>query len=182
VKAGILHHDVSLANLMVRSDDHSVGVLIDLDIAVRIKDGDRNLPFKPVPGGTIPFRAVELCHDGPATKLFYRYDLESFFYVLIWILTYSETGFSKKRHTLEDWHKGGWRSSSSGKRALMSTNALLPLGPLRDAWLAPLRRMFDEGFEAESRAIGTDNNFNASYQETLDGTVTYERFISIITE
>ena len=166
---------------MVRSDDHSIGILIDLDIAVRIKDGESDLPFKPVPGGTTPFRAVELCHEGPATKLFYRYDLESFFYVLVWILTYSETGFSTKRHTLNDWHRGVWRTFSSGKRAFMSDDWMLPLGPLRDVWLMPLRRMFDEGFDAESRAIGVPN-LDPSYQETLDGAVTYERFFSIITE
>lgn len=180
-KTGILHHDISLANLMVRSDDHSVGILIDLDVAVRIKDGHRDVPFKPVPGGTIPFRAVELLRDEPATKLFYRYDLESFFYVLVWILTYSETGFSAKRDTLEDWHKGGWRVFSSGKRAFMSTDWLLPLGPLTEVWLAPLRRMFYEGFKAESRAI-TSRSIEALDQETLDGNVTYERFMNIITE
>ena len=37
---------------------------------------------------------VELCRDDPATKLF-----------TIWILTYSEAGFSSKRYTLDDWQR-----------------------------------------------------------------------------
>ena len=180
VKTGILHHDISLANLMVRSDDHATGVLIDLDIAVQITDGNRNLPFRPVPAGTIPFRAVDLLHDGPATTLFYRHDLESFFYVLVWILTYSGAGFSIKRHTLDTWHRGDWMRLNSGKRAFMSTDLLLPEGPLTGIWLIPLQKMFYEGFKAESRAMSPPN-FEILDRETLGGHITYVRFIDIIT-
>ena len=49
---------------MVDANDHSVGVLIDLDLAVRLKDGERLLPFEPVPAGTLPFRAIDILWPG----------------------------------------------------------------------------------------------------------------------
>jgi len=94
-RAGILHHDISVNNLMVDASDQSVGVLIDLDLAVRLKDGERFIPFEPVPAGTLPFRAIDVLDQGElVNELYYRHDLESFFYTLVWILTYHIDSFS----------------------------------------------------------------------------------------
>ena len=51
--------------------------------------------FEPVPAGTLAFRAIDILWQGEFVhELRYRYDLESFFYTLVWILTYHPQGFS----------------------------------------------------------------------------------------
>ncbi|KAF8319351.1 hypothetical protein DL93DRAFT_2074970 [Clavulina sp. PMI_390] len=42
-------------------------------------------PSLALPGGTVAFRALDLCNDDRLYHL-YRHDLESFFYVLVWIV------------------------------------------------------------------------------------------------
>src|SRR5258708_29402069 len=97
-KAGILHRDISINNLMVDSDHPDIGVLIDLDFAVRDRDPDTGARFglPPMPGGTVPFRAIDLTTKDPLPRTLYRHDLESFFCTLISILFY-KSGHSLSR-------------------------------------------------------------------------------------
>ena len=78
-KAGILHRDISINNLMVDPSDRSRGILIDLDMAARDKDPDSGLKLElpPLPGGTVPFRAADLCDHDPLPRTLYRHDLDS---------------------------------------------------------------------------------------------------------
>jgi hypothetical protein len=164
---------------MVDSRDHSVGVLIDLDIAVRIKDGDLPIKYPPILGGTLPFRAIDLLRDDPIPEVRYRYDLESFYYVLLWILTYYPAGFSERVTTFSHWSKGSWKHIQSMKLGYVISAHRLPRGPLLHSWLTPLAQMFRDGFLAEGLAIGLDElqSFDA---ETLGNHVTYDRFINIL--
>ncbi len=80
-KVGILHRDISINNLMVDSERPDIGVLIDLDFAAHDRDADTGARFDlpSMPGGTLLFRAIDLCATDPLPRSFYRHDLESFF-------------------------------------------------------------------------------------------------------
>ncbi|KAK0706790.1 hypothetical protein B0T26DRAFT_756246 [Lasiosphaeria miniovina] len=84
-RAGILHRDVSPQNIVIADGDSgSVGILIDLDVALDVASGG---PASP-PGevvGTRMFMAVELLLLGKeGGRHTHRHDLESFLYVLLW--------------------------------------------------------------------------------------------------
>jgi serine/threonine protein kinase len=80
----ILHRDVSLWNILIdESSRPECGFLIDLDLAIR---QDRtSTSGASHRNGTPDFMATGLLHGQPHT---YRHDLESFFFVLIWIATF----------------------------------------------------------------------------------------------
>jgi serine/threonine protein kinase len=84
-KAGILHRDISMNNVLVNEKDNS-GFLIDLDRAIREKrlktSGARDKT------GTKVFMAVGALSGQQHS---FMHDLESFFWVLFWIcIHYSE--------------------------------------------------------------------------------------------
>lgn len=163
---------------MVDARDNSVGVLIDLDLAVRLKDGDKRLPFKPPPGGTLPFRAIDVLQqeDEPIRELFYRHDLESFFYTLVWTLTYYPMDSSAPTLNLAPWYEGHPHGISSYKRGLladMRRGKGLPDGPLKKPWCQKLAAIFDEGYYG----MVTDKT---SDRETMGGHVDYNVFRSIL--
>lgn len=159
---------------MVDNDDHSIGVLIDLDLAVRLKDGDKTLPFKPAPGGTFPFRAIDILEKGePVETLFYRHDLESFLYTLIWILSYYPDD-SSRRVQWSDWYKGSPESIARLKTGLLASGARgVPAGPLTTSWVPRLARLFRDGLRFFAMNPVAD-------AETLGGQVTFASFMSIL--
>lgn len=106
--AQVLHRDLSPSNLMCTFDKVSnqpIGVLNDWDHAV-MGHTDRNPPPPSVDNrtGTPPFMALELLVATTATH-FYRHDLESFFWVLLWIMVhYNLSGEpQKKTSSISDW-------------------------------------------------------------------------------
>ncbi|KAA8904272.1 hypothetical protein FN846DRAFT_919773 [Sphaerosporella brunnea] len=81
----ILHRDVSLFNILIDDDvtRPGKGLLIDLDLAIR---RDRlSATGASHRTGTQDFMAPGLLSGNPHS---FRHDLESFFYVLLWIATY----------------------------------------------------------------------------------------------
>lgn len=101
VKDGeILHRDVSINNIMI-TDKHCEGkpkgFLIDLDLAKVIGSEGSGSEHRT---GTMEFMAINILRrDEPHS---YRHDLESFFYVLIWIyVKYELTGGG---HYIRDGH------------------------------------------------------------------------------
>ncbi|KAI1264082.1 FunK1 protein kinase [Xylariaceae sp. FL1019] len=81
--AGVLHQDVSPGNIIIidsKDAIHADGILIDLDVAVEL-DSDAN--FEKGITGTPPFMAIGALKGELRT---YRHDLESFFYVLLWVV------------------------------------------------------------------------------------------------
>lgn len=91
---------------MVVTENPSQGVLIDFDFAAQVnQDGSPMNGFLPSPG-TITFRAIDLLNDDQPTRSYYRHDLESFFYVLVWMLQ-SRTP-EKPEIEFELWFRGDW--------------------------------------------------------------------------
>lgn len=91
-KIGIAHRDISISNLMCTKRNGTVtGVLNDYDLAIVMDPGSRC----PVSdgyerAGTTPFMALDLLDYREATLTrWYRHDLESFAWCLIWELLFS---------------------------------------------------------------------------------------------
>lgn len=82
---GILHRDVSINNIMMTFPDQSrpdglMGFLIDLDLA--IETSDIHPSGAPHRTGTMEFMAIGVLRGDVQT---FRHDLESFFYVFLWV-------------------------------------------------------------------------------------------------
>ncbi|KAJ7287203.1 hypothetical protein C8J57DRAFT_1117037 [Mycena rebaudengoi] len=85
-KAGIMHRDISLNNLMFRKIDGKIyGVLNDFDLSVLLNNEPRSTSKQRT--GTEPYMAVDLLVTGrrPPPHLC-RFDLESLFYVLAYVV------------------------------------------------------------------------------------------------
>lgn len=101
-KAGILHRDISYTNLMAEEIDGSFrGILNDFDLAVM----NNNLAKSSLERtGTLPFMALALLKNPTNLPHLFRHDVESLFYVLVWIaVQYDERGNRIKTKQIEDW-------------------------------------------------------------------------------
>ncbi|GAB1311978.1 hypothetical protein MFIFM68171_02188 [Madurella fahalii] len=101
-KAGFLHRDTSINNLMVNEDRENPSwpsFLIDLDLAINVEreiaSGAREKT------GTRAFMAIGALLDEPHS---FMHDLESFFWVLFWIcIHYNEPGKDIGPTAFESW-------------------------------------------------------------------------------
>lgn len=183
----------------------SQGVLNDFDLSKLDPDGNIRLHHT----GTLPFMARDLLaqarndklgHDrsrlyetnGLADFHLYRYDLESFYYVLIWAaLTYKLRGRSRKGLTgaknpdLKDWLSPDPKVVYRSKLALQGNEfknfeVSKEWQGLWKDWVVPLNRMFSKGlFAADEAYRDADANFNAV---TCGGLITFEKFMDAIKE
>lgn len=145
--------------------------LIDADLGKSIDK--RAVPSSNHRTGTLPFMATDLLVGDPPPHL-YRYDLESFFYVLLWICVRGHCG----------WDTVGSISAMREKKSdFFSAVQANPVGylpildkfePLQATWLNKLYRLFWMGRQnlatANVHGVPTD-------METSGGVITFERFI-----
>lgn len=97
-KAGLLHRDISIGNLMVSRDNH--GFLIDLDLAIN----EQRLGASGAKGktGTRAFMAIGALLG---EKHSFMHDLESLFWVLFWICIHSDgTGRGRVVDDFDRWN------------------------------------------------------------------------------
>jgi hypothetical protein len=164
---------------MVLPDCPSQGVLIDLDIAARVDDAGQPLDHFPLPySGTVAFRALDLVQQYGSVISLYRYDLESFFYVLVWIIQ-DRTGVppEKRYHA---WLAGSpWDWMKIQKRAFISggqdAGDMLPDVPEALDLLRRLRAVFSRGY----CAYRYDKD-GTSDEITLNGHVTYSAIMEVL--
>jgi hypothetical protein len=101
-KAGFLHRDISINNLMINEDDDNSwsSFLIDLDLAIRDqRDGTSGAQGKT---GTRAFMAIGALLGEPHS---FMHDLESFFWVLFWIcIHYDAQGNDIRPIRFENWN------------------------------------------------------------------------------
>lgn len=125
-KAKILHRDISENNIIItdpETADNFSGMLIDLDLA--IKDGERTGGKHMT--GTMEFMAIDVLRGVEHT---YRHDLESFFYVLLWMCARRawERGFQCStrdqpwRNILGKWYGSNAADVADAKRGNMHTD------------------------------------------------------------
>ncbi|KAJ2984953.1 hypothetical protein NUW58_g5792 [Xylaria curta] len=117
----ILHRDISANNIIITNPDTAdgfKGMLIDLDLAKIVNDqtGVRQQT------GTMQFMAIEVLRRNGHT---YRHDLESFFYVLLWMCartSWSKTKFQRGKNNrpvevsrLDKWVRGNFGEIADSK-------------------------------------------------------------------
>ncbi|KAI0195354.1 serine/threonine-protein kinase Sgk2 [Xylaria flabelliformis] len=120
----ILHRDISSNNIIITDPKKAngfKGMLIDLDMA--ISDSNRSGAQHRI--GTTRFMAIEVLRKCDHT---YRHDLESFFYVLIWMCAHQSwrNGFGAKKEVepesslLRRWEVGTYEEIALSKSGHMT--------------------------------------------------------------
>lgn len=166
---------------MVDSADHSIGILIDLDLAVQIRDGDQMLDTPAARIGTLPFLSIDLLEDTLPPKHLYRHDLEAFYYVLAWICIQYDHGRPKKTDVLVPWYTGGLSSIRRSKTGFLGEvrSGWIPKHTwLRSSWLISLGDLFQKAHYALRHP---DHHPGVTLDpETAGGQITFETFMSCI--
>ncbi|KAL5354469.1 hypothetical protein ACLOAV_000558 [Pseudogymnoascus australis] len=126
----ILHRDISQNNIIITeaaSKEEPAGRLIDLDLAKELDSVPSGASHRT---GTMQFMAIEVLQGKGHT---YRHDLESFFYVLIWMcIRYGHVDMDDRQtrkksrplttSALRDWYTGNYRQIASTKLGHMDKN------------------------------------------------------------
>ena len=164
---------------MVEKDNEAKGVLIDLDLAI-LANGEATLQCRPAIGGTLPFLSVDLLLDAPPLRHMYRYDLESFIWVLAWILIrFNEDGVEINPSGLSGWYTGTRNEMRYRKLGFFPWpfgNSAIRFPSLQESWLKRLGRLFHVGYRMRENKSVT----SAFDDETLGGCVTYDSFLEIL--
>ncbi|CAE6474389.1 hypothetical protein ACGC1H_006210 [Rhizoctonia solani] len=168
---GILHCDISVGNLMYDPKTQEP-YLIDADLGKSVNQ--LGTPSSNHRTGTLPFMAIDLLVAVPPPHL-YRHDLESFFYVLVWICAEDQHG----------WHRVDSVTSMAEKKSYFLSQfeiEQLRIGKfveLKLTWITQLHSLFAVG--AAQKLLWTKRKGRVSFDnETLDGEVTYETFMKVI--
>jgi len=126
-KGKILHRDISENNIIITDPKETngfTGMLIDEDLAKEIGSGPSGARHQT---GTMEFMAIEVLQRVAHT---YRHDLESFFYVLLWICARRvwERGFGcrvtdrPKESMLSEWYTGSFKEIARRKEHAMGVS------------------------------------------------------------
>ena len=131
LKGRILHRDISSNNIIITKPETSngfKGMLIDLDLA---KERDSEPSGARNQTGTMQFMAIEVLRGADHT---YRHDLESFFYVLLWMCARYAWDKSKTfrdddeaapgESDLRHWEVGSFKDIARAKEGDMTVNGL----------------------------------------------------------
>jgi hypothetical protein len=128
VQGNILHRDISSNNILItdpKTADGFKGMLIDLDMAEVRDSGPSGARHRT---GTVQFMAIEVLLGINHT---YRHDLESFFYVLLWMCARQAwtngLGEEQKRpqySLLNKWETGSFKDVAEAKEGQMAVSGL----------------------------------------------------------
>ncbi|KAH7090975.1 hypothetical protein BKA62DRAFT_776392 [Auriculariales sp. MPI-PUGE-AT-0066] len=170
-KAKIQHRDISMGNVMYRNHGTRVyGVLNDFDHALDISN-DPQGPSSNQRTGTLPYMAIGV-HELAAGPHYYRYDLESLYYVMI-------TFVSPKDHFVDQIHRTTSEDLAYVKRGHFISKSVKPIDELAifESWCHRLRLMFANGYFREAQSELHPDTFDA---KTLDQQVTFDTFENIV--
>ena len=137
--------------------------------------------------GTKPFMAIDLIHLDPTVHM-YRHDLESMFYVLVWITSRFHDGQEIADPPLQEWADNSDATLLKEKRSFF-----MSIPPRRTEQFESFGRcivsmqvMFLDGLWARSRylselSVGPQMASSIHFtDDTLDGFVTFDKFQTII--
>ncbi|KAI9783266.1 MAG: hypothetical protein M1839_004106 [Geoglossum umbratile] len=119
----ILHRDVSVNNVTItnaENEEDPRGMLIDLDLAKELGSGPSGARHRT---GTMEFMAIEVLKGKAHT---YRHDLESFFYVFLWvIIRYGQETDNNlpTKSRLQGWYTGTYDEIARNKTGDMDKKA-----------------------------------------------------------
>lgn len=121
-KAGFLHRDISVNNLMINEDDNNPSwpaFLIDLDLA--IKNGREGVSGSKGNTGTRAFMAIGVLYKEQHS---FMHDLESFFWVLFWICVhYNGPGIDIGPTRFENWNYESDKKLIGSKKGVIDDEA-----------------------------------------------------------
>ena len=123
----ILHRDISENNIIItdpKQADGFIGMLIDLDLAKLLRSERSGARHQT---GTREFMAIQVLQRAAHT---YRHDLESFFYVLLWICARRsweiefrcKAADRPKESRLKKWYMGSYDDIADAKMAHMGVS------------------------------------------------------------
>ncbi|TEB26076.1 hypothetical protein FA13DRAFT_1713504 [Coprinellus micaceus] len=187
-RGGVLHRDISEHNVMITKSDSGgvVGVLNDWDMA---KLQDDKVDISTVAHHRTcspPTMAMDLL-SGICKSFYYRLDLESFFWLLVWAAVH----YNLLEGTRDPCVASSLVSMTLGTEANLNRKAALT-DPANDGeayfrkhikvkpafkgifedWIIPLRKLF-----CHARSLSTAEDD----PETLGGRITFKRFMKILT-
>jgi serine/threonine protein kinase len=182
--AQIFHRDISLNNVMFRKKDGKIfGVLNDFDLAIlRTSEG----PSSKTRTGTKPFIAVDLLGE-PDDVHRYRHDLESLFYVIVYVTSRYHEGREIENPPLQEWNDLDEHALESVKNKFL--NGLLPKRTPNfegfASWIVDIRDALQDGFTARrryrDRGLGRLAPYGDTFdQETLGGKFSFDAFRKIL--
>ncbi|KAK3485800.1 uncharacterized protein B0T23DRAFT_448461 [Neurospora hispaniola] len=130
----ILHCNISPDNIIITDPSITNGLKGMLNMAAKVQEDDQDPSGQPI-NDTLPFMAIEVLRNMDHT---YRRDLESFFYVLLWMCARQSwhNRFSGKNEQtpgksfLDRWENGNLKNIALNKRGDMSSQDTL--GDLMD--------------------------------------------------
>ncbi|KAJ6612922.1 hypothetical protein B0H10DRAFT_1917685 [Mycena sp. CBHHK59/15] len=177
-KADIMHRDISLNNLMYRRINGKVyGVLNDFDLSVVM--GTEPLSTSKQRTGTEPYMARDLLVIGTPPPHLYRFDLESLFYVMVWVLCQYHDGKMIDAPPFEVGEHLGTEALLKEKQSFFSA----PLPPPTSNFLSlntlmgSLYFMLNEAYTARNAAIMFHQDID---DHTLGGRVNFDKFQAIL--
>ncbi|PFH46931.1 hypothetical protein AMATHDRAFT_68781, partial [Amanita thiersii Skay4041] len=168
----LLHRDISSENLMWDSK-REVAILNDFDLAKLVPEMQRG-PYAKHKTGTLPFMAIDLL-NGWSGEHQYRFELESFLYVIMWIVVRYEDG-KEKYDTLRRWLAKRPLTVKLEKIALLqqldsflaipwTQSATFP--NIYKSWILPLRMILSQ-FIRDSEAAQESKGFGNQQQSSYD--------------
>ncbi|KAJ3768514.1 protein kinase [Lentinula raphanica] len=203
-RAGILHRDLSIGNLMYRRIDGQVyGVLNDFDLSSYVCDmNDASSSEAGTRSGTTPFMSPDLLNPFWERGHFCRHDLESLFFIMLCVsCRYKQPGVaSPEPRAFAKWFSGSDDEALLYKSVFLQNAHRLPVQPYFadfHPWLTAIRKFVFHGYrnrppvgltteEVMELAEQYDEEdhfmfYNPDYDwETLGGYVTYAQFRTVM--
>ncbi|KAJ7877113.1 hypothetical protein B0H14DRAFT_1690311 [Mycena olivaceomarginata] len=195
-KVDIMHRDISRNNLMYRRKNGKIyGVLNDFDLSVVIGKEPRSTSKQRT--GTEPYMAVDLLVTGPPPPHLCRFDLESLFYVIAYVVCQYHEGKKIDNPPFDAWDHLPTTALRAEKRQFLADAMTVPptsnFLALRRAILH-LHKMFQNAYNAradatfatldlESTTFDDDKLGLASTDfadDTLGDHITFDKFEKIL--
>ncbi|KAJ3520316.1 hypothetical protein NMY22_g12810 [Coprinellus aureogranulatus] len=193
-----LHRDISERNMMVAKLPNSgevQGILNDWDMAKFVDDANDMLTAAHHRTESTPFLAVDrLAEDAHDTPHWYRHDLESFFYVLLWAMIHYDLTEGKRdilvNSSVIAWTQNS-KANSTHKIPIVASNRKLSMKPLFEQvkadfkpliteWVEPLRRLFYQADNKYQSAVADEEIEEGAELDTYNGMLTFEKFMAAI--
>ncbi|CAE6397583.1 hypothetical protein ACGC1H_000169 [Rhizoctonia solani] len=133
-KHGLCHQDISLANLMTRfTKGHYHGVLNDWDLA--FSEGQSKVEKDLT--ATVPYVAIHLLTQrvqGEKVKRLYYYELESFFWSMVWMFLATQDKSFQPGLKVAEWVTADFRKSTQVRGNFILFPNITPLEEWRTYW------------------------------------------------
>ncbi|KAJ7194098.1 hypothetical protein GGX14DRAFT_378269, partial [Mycena pura] len=178
--AGIMHRDISRNNLMYRMiDGKFYGVLNDFDLAVLLNEKEPRSTSKQRTG-TEPYMAMDLLVTGRPPPHLYRFDLESLFYVIAYVVCQYNNGKKIDNPPFDPWDHLGTGALRAVRAEFLAnvipgpTSNFLSFKNLNVA----LRRIFQRGYN--DRVNAKEEGDLSFCNTTLGNNVDFDKFETIL--